>query len=422
MTNDELIISYAVKVNSGSGVLVSTLSSEFTYVLTASHVVDDPITVTRGNQILKVISAPYFHENYDCCIFKVEYQHDILQRIWRGELDAGIRISYAGYPRSNVGSDRPYKIYSGTWNDQANNLIVCNLDNSPGQESIEGMSGGGVYSNRNGHPYLWGIEARMDDEAADARYGRIRCHTVECFDQILTANQLPQMAPFYMQCFSHLKGDIFEFNAPKPENLNGLRAKLGELADWLIEQEMPAPHDLMMRYQRELLLGNKEPDSTILDRNLWISYFEFAVICSILDEVDVIDETYLHTLDRKRRFMYSCSSDNWLWKLSDLMKAARDMLDAEGTILVNSPQENAAGFPDPEDIREVLDDIASSPKFRSLARIDSAHGDITKTYSFAHLKGLRNTHVIDKHREYKGPPGSQIATLKENYDRAIQKG
>jgi hypothetical protein len=409
--------------NCGSGVLVSALSLDFTYVLTANHVISDPIVVSRNGRELNVIGAPYRHPDYDCSIIKVEYQADISQHIWRGELDAGSRISFVGYPRSNIGSIRPYKIYTGTSNDQADQFIVCNLDNSPSQESIEGMSGGGIYCVREKHPYLWGIEARMDDEDDDARYGRVRCHSMECFDQIIEVNQLAQMTPFYMCCFSNFKSDIFHFNAANPGNVAKLREKLGELAEWLIERKMPAPHDLMMRYKRELLLGDTEPNSTILERDLWIAYLEFSVVCSILDDVEIIDTAYLETLDRRRRFMYSGSDVNWLWKLSDLMKAARAMLDANGVILVNSPEENAVDLPEDEDIKEVLDDIASSPRFRAMARIDSAHGNIVNTYSFAHLKGLRNKLVLAKHRRYgESSIGQQLTIFKEYYDQAIKKG
>lgn len=423
MTADELIIAYSVKVNDGSGVLMSALSADYTYVLTAHHVIGDPIVVNRNGRELNIIGGPYRHPDYDCSILRVEYQADISQLIWRGELGAGSRISYVGYPRSNVGSDIPYKIYAGTSNNQAHQIIVCNLDNSPSQESIEGMSGGGVYCILGGHPYLWGIEARMDDEDAYERYGRIRCHSIECFDQIIEANLLAEMAPFHMRCFSSLKSDIFHFNAANPQNVEKLRSKLGQQAEWMIEHNMPTPHDLMLRYKRELLLGDNEPDSTVLDRGLWVAYLEFAVVCSVLDGVDVIDVCYLEALDRRRRFMYSCSDDNWLWKLSDIIKAARNMLDANGAILVNTPQENAADLPSGEDIQEVLDDIASSPNFRAMTRIDSAYDDTMKTYSFVHLKGLRNKLVLDKHREYGSSSlGQQLKIFKDYYDRAIKEG
>lgn len=426
MTNDELIISYSVKVNNGSGVLVSALSIDFTYVLTAYHVIDNPevpITVIRNGQELKVIGTPYHHPEYDCSIITVEFQDAILQHISRGEQTAGSRVSFVGYPQSNVGSDRPYKIYIGTSNDKADHHIVCNLDNSPNQPAIEGMSGGGVYCIQEGHPHLWGVETRMDDEDEEARYGRIRCCSIECFDQIIEANRLAQMAPFYMQSFASVSKDIFSFNAANPENVRLLRRKLDEKAIWLIDNNMPAPYDLMMRYKRELLLDNKAPDSTILERDLWVAYLEFSVICTILDGVDVIDTNYLSSLDRRFRFMYSCSNDNWLWKLSDLIKAAKENLDPNGTILVNSPQENATDMPAPEDMQEVLDDIASSPEYREMSRIDSAIGNILKTYSFAHLKGLRNKLVLDKHREYgRALSGQQLIIFKEHYDRTIKEG
>ena len=37
MTPDELIISHAVKINGGSGVLVGAISQDYSYVLTAKH-------------------------------------------------------------------------------------------------------------------------------------------------------------------------------------------------------------------------------------------------------------------------------------------------------------------------------------------------------------------------------------------------
>ncbi|WP_322978537.1 ABC-three component system protein [Pseudomonas sp. C11] len=424
MAVDELIISHAVKVNSGSGVLISALSKEFSYVLTARHVTGDKLEVSRDGRAINIIAAPYHHPDnqIDCSIIKVEYQEDINQRIWAGTLPPGSRISYVGYPRENAGTERPYKIYAGNPNDLAHQIIVCNLDTNPSQDSIEGMSGGGVYYIAGNIPYLWGVEFRMDDEDPEARYGRIRCLPISRFEEIIEAHQLVQIAPHYLGCFSNFKDDIFYFNAANPANVQKLRQKLDEKANWLIEQGIPSPHDLMLRYREKLLIGDDEPIVTVLDRNLWVAYFEFVIVCSILDDEDVIDEAYLDKLDRKRRFVYSGSDDNWIWRLSDIFKAARGMLDVNGAMLVNSPQENAIGVPDPEDIADVIDDIASSPRFRELSRIDSAHSEIYQTYSVAHLKGLRNDHILAKHREYgRSSIGSQLSILKGYYDDAIKK-
>lgn len=422
MSVDEIIISYAVKVNSGSGVLVSALTQEFSYVLTARHVTAAGLEVSREGRKLNIIAPPYDHPDVDCSIIKVEYQADVNQRVWTEPLPARARISYVGYPSLNLGTNRPYKIYTGSPNDIANQTIVCNLDGNPSQNSIEGMSGGGVYYVDNNTPHLWAVEARMDDEDENERYGRVRCFPISRFNEIIELHNLDKIAPFYMGCFSSLMEEIFSFNAANPSNVQKLRNKLSEQAEWLISNGLPAPHDLMMRYQRELLVGDDEPDVTVLDRELWISYFEFVIVCSILDGVNVIDEAYLVSLDRRRRFMYSSSPNNWLCKLSEIFKAAREMLEESGAMLINSPQENAVCVPDTEDLEEIIDDIASSPKYRDLGRIDSAHGEIYRTYSIAHLKGLRNDYVLNKHREYgKSPTSQQLNILKGYYGSAIKK-
>lgn len=423
MTTDEQIISYAVKVNTGSGVLISTLSQEFSYVLTAHHVAGERAEISRNGRVINVIGSPFHHPEVDCSIIKVEFQADIKQRILMRSLPAGSGISYVGYPRSNNGTDRPFKIYTGSSNDVAHQVIVCNLTGNPGQESIEGMSGGAIYHIDGNVAHLWGVEARMDDEDPEARYGRIRCFPISRFEEIIEDNDLLQIAPYYMGCFSNFIGEIFYFNSANPANVQMLRQKLNERAEWLIEKGMPTPHDLMMRYCRNILIGDDEPSDTVLSRDIWVAYFEFVVICSILDDIDVVDEAYLELLDRKYRFMYSSSGENWIRRLSDIFKAAKDMLEANGAMLINSPEENAVDVPDPDDLNEVIDDIASSPKFRELSRIDSAHVEILGTYSVAHLKGLRNKYVLAKHREYGSLNiGGQLEKLKGYYGSAIKDG
>lgn len=423
MTTDEQIISYAVKVNTGSGVLISTLSQEFSYVLTARHVAGERAEISRNGHVINVIGSPFHHPEVDCSIIKVEFQADIKQRTLMRSLPAGSGISYVGYPRSNNGTDRPFKIYTGSSNDVAHQVIVCNLTGNPGQESIEGMSGGAIYHTDGNVAHLWGVEARMDDEDPEARYGRIRCFPISRFEEIIEAHDLLQIAPYYMGCFSNFIDEIFYFNSANPANVQMLRQKLNERAEWLIEKGMPTPHDLMMRYRRNILIGDDEPSNTVLSRDIWVAYFEFLIICSIIDDIDVVDEACLELFDRKYRFMYSSSGENWIRRLSDIFKAAKDMLEANGAMLINSPEENAVDVPDPDDLNEVIDDIASSPKFRELSRIDNAHAEMLGTYSVAHLKGLRNKYVLAKHREYGSVNiGGQLKKFKGYYGSAIKDG
>ncbi|OKA24033.1 hypothetical protein BOH74_12130 [Pseudomonas versuta] len=420
MTADELIVSYAVKVNEGSGVLVSALSQEYSYVFTAKHVLSDVNVITRNGNSLSVKNKPYLHPDLDCAVIQVEFQTDVKQRNWMGEISAGAAFSFVGYPKTNVGTESPYKVYTGQRNSVVNNVVVCNLDNSPTQDAITGMSGGGLYHVVNGYPYLVGVECRMDDEDEELRWGRIRCYSLAIFEEIIATHQLSLIAPSFMECFSRLREEIFYFNVSKPENVLKLNKKLSEFADYLIEQGLPPPHSIMMRYQRKLLVGLETP-AAVLDKSLWIAYFEFLIVCALIDEPPVVDDAYFKSLDTRRRFVYSSSSSHWIKHLSEILKAARSSLDECGTMVINSPQEEAPHLPDEDDLSEIIDDIASSPKLGKLSRIDDVHGEVYRTYTVTHMKGLRNEYVVKKHREYgKAMSSAQLGIFRDYYNEIIK--
>ncbi|HDC4525825.1 hypothetical protein QTN38_009830 [Enterobacter cloacae subsp. cloacae] len=420
MTTDELTVSYAVKINGGSGVLVGALSQEYTYVFTAKHVVGTRNQVTRNGIPIRILNGPFLHPSLDCAILQVEFQPDVTQRHWIGEISATAAVSFVGYPNTNTGTTTPYKIYIGQLNSVNNDLLVCNLDNGPQQEAIAGMSGGGIYHIYNGYPYLLGVEYRMDDEDENLRWGRIRCISLKPYESILAANSLAFIAPSFMKCFSQLKDDIFHFNAARPENVLQLNNKLREYAQALIDAGLPPPHDFMLKQQKKLLVGH-EPHGAILNRDLWVAYFEFVIVCVLIDEPENIDGEYLSGLESRRRFVYSSSNAHWIRHLSEMLKAARLALDEHGVMIINSPQEEAPHLPDEDDLEEVIDDIASAPKIGAMPRIDDVHGEVYRTYTVTHMKGLRNEYVLKKHRIYGAASASnQLPLFREFYNEVIK--
>lgn len=423
MTHDELIISYAVKINGGSGVLVSALSQDYTYVLTAKHVLTstNQVQVTRSGLPLQVIDQPYFHPTLDCALIKVEFQKDVKQRNWLDSLPTGAAFSFAGFPNTNVNTNIPYKIYTGLLNSTLDGVVVCNLNNSPAQESIVGMSGGGLYHVCNGYPYLVGVQYRMDDEEEHLRWGRIRCFSLAIFEDIITQQNLAPMAPSFMADFSLLREDIFYFNAANPDNVKKLHNKLNEFAEFLIAQGLPSPHELMTRYNKKLLVEQEETQAAVLDKELWVAYFEFVIICALIDDQKNIDEDYIKGLDKRRRFVYSGSNAHWIRYLSEILKAAKSMLDEHGIMIISSPQEDAPCFPDEEDLDDVIDDIASAPTAGIGGRIDDVHSEVYKTYTVAHMKGLCNKYVLTKHREYgQALPSRQLPIFRDYYNEVIK--
>lgn len=420
MTIDELIISYAVKINGGSGVLVGALSQDYTYVFTAKHVLNATNQVTRNGVPLQIIDQPYLHPELDCALIKVEFQQNVKQRNWLGDVPSGAALSFAGFPDTNTNTDIPYKIYTGLQNSTLNDVVVCNLNNNPAQDAIVGMSGGGLYHVCNGYPYLVGVESRMDDEEEHLRWGRIRCFSTAVFEEIITQHNLALMAPSFMACFSQLKDDIFYFNAANPDNVLKLHRRLHEFADVLIGLGLPPPHDLMTRYNKKLLVGHETP-AAVLDRDLWVAYFEFVIVCALIDECQNIDVDYIKGLETRRRFVYSGSNAHWIRHLSEILKTAKSTLDEHGVMIISSPQEEAPSLPDDEDLEEVIDDIASAPTPGAGGRIDDVHGEVYRTYTVAHMKGLRNEYVLKKHREYgRALVSKQLKIFRDYYNEIIK--
>ena len=91
MTVSEIIQSYCVKVNGGSGVLVNAMTLEYSYVLTAAHVLDGinvhKVFDYQGNpvEVLEVLrhSEPFVLETLsnDYAILKVCFQAHVTQKV-----------------------------------------------------------------------------------------------------------------------------------------------------------------------------------------------------------------------------------------------------------------------------------------------------------------------------------------------------
>ena len=95
MTASEIMQSYCVTVNGGSGVLVNAMTQEYSYVLTAAHVITEEqsnnvVHDYQGNQLGVIAVIP---ENlpsqemitsepqlYDFAILKVDYQERVAQK------------------------------------------------------------------------------------------------------------------------------------------------------------------------------------------------------------------------------------------------------------------------------------------------------------------------------------------------------
>lgn len=419
-----LMQTHSVIVNNGSGVLVNAMSDEYSYVLTVRHALQEEniLTSSIGDKI-KIIDV-YVHSdpNRDCAIIKIEHPLDVKQELWSVDtLEHHAALMVVGYPETRRSNQNKYKNQDGRLTSYCDKGFVLTADGIPGKDLIEGMSGGGVYYIKDARAYLVGVEYGMDGEKVSVEhYGRLQCHNLSQFEEIIDQENIAPMMPQIMESFSRLKNDIFSFNVIDPNNTSKLRERLGLIADTLLRNNLPMPYNFFQRHDRRLLLST-ECSSAIFDKELWIAYFEFVIICSIIDDIYTIDDEYLSTLDKKRRIVYSRSDKHWVRNLGDILKCAKQMLDRNGTIIVNSLYSTNSVLPPLNNLKYIIDDISSIPQNENFLQIDNANENIYETFTITNYKGLCESCVVEKENEYgKAMPSELLTLFKEYYNEFIK--
>lgn len=419
-TVSEIMQSYCVLVNGGSGVLVNAMTQDYSYVLTAGHAIyekvdDNSVTDYKGNQlqILAVLTYPKSNDeeatSYDCAILKIAYQSRVAQICFpASSLSQRADLTLVGYPSIERTSLDPIKHYDGHMTSVANELVIFTIDGVPGKGTIEGMSGGGVYHVQGESPLLVGVEFQMDGTGQDQQYGRVQCHSLVRFEEVIIAHASAPMIPAYLECFSRMRRMAFAFNVIDQNNVLNLKVALDRFADSLIENGMPPPYELMNQYDLQLLVDTKQP-SELKTQELWVAYLEFLVICALMDNIGVADDTYIKNIERKRRLIYTSNGSNWIRHLEELLKTARRLLDKDGTIIVASPDSAASLLPPTFRLESVINNISVVPGQGPFA-IDAIENSIYKSFKLTHLEGLRKSCVIDIEDEYKSV-SSGIAQL-----------
>ncbi len=203
-------------------------------------------------------------------------------------------------------------------------------------------------------------------------------------------------------------------------NVRNLKDALEALSRSLIASGMSPPYKIMGQYGLQLLMDPKTPNE-LSNKELWISYFEFLVICSVIDNVGIVDDAYIKSLERKRRLLYTSNGANWISHLEELLKTARKLLDKDGTLIVASPDAAASVLPPNFRLKNVISNIAVVPNQGPFA-IDEVESSIYTSFKLTHLEGLRKSCVIDREDEYLVVPAGvpQLQLFKEKLNEIIK--
>jgi hypothetical protein len=197
----------AVKINSngitGSGCLFQPNTKEYSYILTAKHCITNDENFDKNQVSIKRFKADadekdlkvldiFLHEKLDVAIIKIEYIPDLNVRF--SNHDKSQDVSIYGYPNKLTGAAETrqninctisfrHKMYSEL---SAENIQFTYETSVP--ENIKGLSGAGVYIERENELILIGVFTRL--KGADGIYNTYHAFNLTPFVEIIDTNNL----------------------------------------------------------------------------------------------------------------------------------------------------------------------------------------------------------------------------------------
>lgn len=351
MTRINLLPKFTVKVEGGSGCLFQPINDEYSYVLTAKHVVSSnntPSIIRQTldendnliNETLQIIGTPFRHsdENKDAAIIKV-HKVDGIDSLLRDELSSEYRDGYylCGHPKSRNSdgfSFRENKLE--IQNKKQYGYVEAELSRVANRTEIVGQSGGGVIKIEDSCFLLAGIQKQMSAPDGIEQLGRIDFMPLSFFDEIIeeSENELSKLFPPYIGSFERLLNDIFPLpNLEYKKDI--IQKELKKISKDLCDDF--APNSILEIFKDEFLANGT--DKTIsIHKKLWSSFLELLTYNQLHSEkkLKLEDLKELH----KKRKLFIIDTNSWTKKINEIYSSNLSDIEIGGSIVVCATNEN----------------------------------------------------------------------------------
>lgn len=340
---------FTVRVGTGSGCLFQPLNEEYSYVLTAKHVIEgiENFEITRqyiqedGTMIdeqFDILEGPYLHTdaNKDAAIIKVEKVSNI-DNLLRANLDPLEKENWylCGHPDSRESNNFSYRKNKLTIENPIDLYIEGEIERNVNHSEIVGQSGGGIIKFENSCFLLAGIQKKMAVEDEDETLSRIHFAPLSFFDEIVEENKdnLTPLFPPYIGAFSFLLQEIFPFpNLLVKQEL--VRNTLVAISESVCGGT--SPNKIIKEYGQKFLV-NGTPNHIIYHKSLWKSLLEFFTIIKLYEETaDLDDFGSIH----KKRKMLIVDTDKWTKKLEEIYQSDLSEIEKGGSIVICATNES----------------------------------------------------------------------------------
>lgn len=440
---------YSVIVDGGTGVLFQPMTDEYFYILTAKHILqnkgeDDTYTDKEDNTSIKVTRFifeniwnteeipfelikgktyfPHSNENIDAAILKIrfdEYKQFQIKNLFISEnTTINSDAHLCGFP------DDKRKANQGNLLEQFTNYTISQNSNDldfkksvrlldrQTQDTIVGMSGGGIVKLKDNYFKLIGIQSQMTKTVSEQN--EIDFLPINYFNDIVLefSDRLNFLLPPYLANFCFLKDKVFNINAGIDDNdIVFTRNFLKNKANQIINSDI-TPIGIKDFFKQRLILNNE--DLTILnDEIIYATWLEFLVIMNIAkNKVHCFSD--LEDLFNKVRLIYKNTNSQWQGNdfLKECMSCDLSDLQVNGIVLINTdvlPEKNQVHHYkiDRGSIISNIDFLKKDYQNGSFGNvfIDDAAGEtkefVFDKYTFIHFEFLKKFLIIEKSEEFK---------------------
>ncbi|PQJ89363.1 ABC-three component system protein [Aliivibrio sifiae] len=347
-----------VCVLDGSGVLINPYTSQYSYILTAKHVVEDTnvehITVVNiEGQSLTVIDK-LEHLQIDAAILKIERVENIETSYIVGFDNQQQSIKLFGYPSNRRELERAREqlySYDGILHDIQTNSLVYSISDIIQYEDIEGFSGGGIFlvDDEKEEIFLTAIEFEIFN--AQSIDSKINCIKMDEYIELLRNNSWAEIKP------NHLSDFIFHsdyiFNNLDLENENSLNVIKNIITNILIHygvisSEQINPDKIIARFKSRILAYGQDLQN-LYDKELWCGFLEFLSIYLSLfspNNINSVNVNYLDQMFLRFRFIYDHDNSKFRQLFKKLiLETELGPLNSDGKILIFTRDNSNTGSP-----------------------------------------------------------------------------
>ncbi|ESU28723.1 hypothetical protein FLJC2902T_13150 [Flavobacterium limnosediminis JC2902] len=411
---------FTVKVANGSGCLFQPLNSEYSYVLTAKHVISDVEEIeiirqyikedgSREDEIIEILESPYLHgdPDKDAAIIKVK-KIDGLEGLLRVNLNTTEKENWylCGHPDSRENNGFSFR---------KNKLIIVNpvefyieaeIEKNVTHSEVIGQSGGGVIKNESSCFLLAGIQKMMAVDDDDETLSRIHFAPLSFFDEIIDDNsdKLSKLYPPYFASLEIILNDIFplpglQLTTQKEELLKNQLKRIAK------DLSMSFSPQAVLELYTDSILAYGTNKSYISHKQLWIAFLELISINQLQVKDGSLEFDDLLEI-RKKHTLVFLDCDDWVKKLDLIVKSDLSSLEKGGAVVVSSTRDTKPTTVELE--ADYIQDICTV--LPEEMTISSAVAKSAEDIKIVHIYKFQK-HIIDNYKSFKNVTSGNVKQI-----------